>query len=147
MIKRTNKRGYERLTMEQPRYEHDCNICEFLGQYREYDLYYCLKNMTIIERYSDEGGDYSSGLVFGVIGHENCSREALVRALRTGHKQEIIEYFEKFHDIDDDDNKLIKFRELLLIAETDPKDYPTLINSLKYFQSYIEEHFKGENIE
>jgi hypothetical protein len=48
-----------------PRYEHDCNHCVFLGQYGEYDLYYCPQPMihlpTIVARFGDWGGDYHSG--------------------------------------------------------------------------------------
>lgn len=139
-----NENPYKRYTppMEAPRYEHDCQKCEFLGQYKEYDLYFCPNEPTIIARYSDEGGDYGSGLVFGVTSDKGCYREALVRALQTEHKQEIVEYFEKCHSSMGD--RLERFQEILLISETDPKDYPKLIGSLKYFSSYIEEHFKGE---
>jgi hypothetical protein len=139
-----NESPYERLTppMEQPRYEHYCRTCEFLGQYKEFDLYYCSNEPTIIARYSDEGGDYGSGLVFGVTSDKGCYREALVRALRTGHKQKIIEHFNEYES--QFPYRLRRFEELVLISETDPKDYPTLIGRLKYFQSYIEEHFKGE---
>lgn len=46
------------------RYEHDCNNCEYLGRYREYDLYFCGREPTVLARYSDQGSDYISGLVF-----------------------------------------------------------------------------------
>ncbi len=136
-----NENPYERLTppMEEPRYKHDCQKCEFLGLYKEFDLYYCPNEPTIIAR---EDGDHGSGLVFGVTSDKGCYREALVRALRTEHKQKIIDHFEKYESSMGD--RLERFQELLLISETDPKDYPTLIGSLKYFSSYIEEHFKGE---
>ena len=139
-----NENPYERLTppMEEPRYKHGCKMCEFLGQYKEYDLYFCPNEPTIIARYSDEDGDYGSGLVFGVTSDKGCYREALVRALRTRHKQTIIDHFEKYES--SMGNRLERFRELVLISETATRDYPTLISSLKHFQSYIEEHFKGE---
>ena len=47
------------------RYKHDCFKCEYLGQYGEYDLYYCDKGIqTFIARYGDGGCDYVSGMNF-----------------------------------------------------------------------------------
>ncbi len=49
------------------RYTHDCAGCTFLGQWQEYDLYFCLqfgKIPTVIARYGDEGREYISGLKF-----------------------------------------------------------------------------------
>lgn len=48
-----------------PRYTHDCVDCEFLGEWKEYDLYFCTQGgvrATVIGRYGNEGPDYSSGL-------------------------------------------------------------------------------------
>jgi hypothetical protein len=54
--------------MEPPRYKHDCELCKYLGRYGKHDLYYCpggwSQSETIIARYSSEGPDYISGLVF-----------------------------------------------------------------------------------
>jgi len=51
---------------ENPQWEHDCAACEFLGRWKEFDLYYCRQRgiPTVIARWSDEGQDYYSGLVF-----------------------------------------------------------------------------------
>lgn len=49
-----------------PRYEHDCDVCTFLGQYFRYDLYFCPQsgdNPTVLARYGTHG-DYESGLRF-----------------------------------------------------------------------------------
>jgi hypothetical protein len=48
------------------RYKHDCNKCVFLGNYNEYDLYFCaignfMVEPTVIARYGEDG-DYLSGL-------------------------------------------------------------------------------------
>lgn len=43
------------------RYEHDCDYCIPLGQWQEYDLYYCPNEPTVVARYG-ELGDYMSGL-------------------------------------------------------------------------------------
>lgn len=51
--------------METKRFVHDCNHCIYLGQYEEFDLYWC-KNKTyprldsVIARYSSEGSNYIS---------------------------------------------------------------------------------------
>lgn len=57
--------------MELPRYEHDCTKCIFLGYEDKYDLYTCLKEdeitiYTVIARYSSEGPDYYSGLLYAL---------------------------------------------------------------------------------
>lgn len=141
--------------MDKPRYTHDCYVCSFLGQYKEYDLYFCsrmsLIDTTVIARFSNEEGDYASGLTFGVTGgnigdNTNVSKlkVALYRALLFPEfKQRIIEYFETYEK--DFPERRKRFKELLLISGTNPKDYPTLIDSLSDFGlTFIEEHFKGE---
>jgi len=134
----------------EPRYIHDCDACIFLGQYKKYDLYFCgkgsLVSTTVILRYSDEGGDYHSGLTFTVTSGEEAYQEALVRALRLPepeHKQKIIDYFDTF-GLRSFPERQERFAELLLIAETDPKNYPTLIGSLKY-TNYIENYLRENN--
>ncbi len=59
---------------EGAQYMHDCGSCIFLGTYKKCDMYWCgifnpaepnkLFGPTISVRYSSEGSDYSSGLVF-----------------------------------------------------------------------------------
>lgn len=47
-----------------PRYEHNCDRCEFLGHLLGHDLYYCEQGSdlpTIVARYGNEGPDYASG--------------------------------------------------------------------------------------
>lgn len=43
------------------RYEHDCEACVLLGEWQEYDLYFCPKEHTVIARYGPYGF-YLSGL-------------------------------------------------------------------------------------
>lgn len=51
--------------IELPRYEHDCTECIFLGKFKRYDLYFHPGlDPTIIARYSSDGPDYISGLIF-----------------------------------------------------------------------------------
>lgn len=51
-----------------PRYVHDCYKCEFLGVFKNYDLYYCgaepVSGQTLIARYGPDG-DYISGFESG----------------------------------------------------------------------------------
>lgn len=60
-----------------PNYEHDCDSCVFLGEYRYansrkhygvdvIDLYYCPGEPTLIGRCGNDGGNYISGLVFAL---------------------------------------------------------------------------------
>lgn len=47
------------------RFKHDCDICVFLGQFNEYDLYFCDAGFaTVIARYGDDGPEYMSGMTF-----------------------------------------------------------------------------------
>jgi hypothetical protein len=55
-----------------PVFEHDCKACVYLGTIKDkrdlYDLYYCpadLLGPTVIARWSSNGPDYMSGMVFG----------------------------------------------------------------------------------
>ena len=41
------------------RYEHDCDDCQYLGQYLEYDAYYCPREDTLIARWGIDGKYFS----------------------------------------------------------------------------------------
>ena len=72
--------------MENPQYQHDCDTCTFLGQYKNYDLYFCPQRglPTVIARWSDNGPDYTSGMVFAKNGTSKPLVEALKRANKMG---------------------------------------------------------------
>jgi len=59
--------------MDNPRYEHDCSNCVFLGRWKEFDLYYHPKigesNENYIARYGEEE-QYLSGLNIALEQHE-----------------------------------------------------------------------------
>lgn len=96
-----------------PRYVNICFLCEYLGQYKNYDLYYCAGEPTVVCRYSDEGSDYSSGLDFALTeelpdygkGELTHYQVALIRALRKSDKikTEIYDYFSKNYEQDNPD--------------------------------------------
>lgn len=69
-----------------PRYTHDCSKCKPLGEFGEYDLYYCEtdleKHPTVIARFGNEGKDYTSGLVFA--DYVPAIAEAKRRAIKHG---------------------------------------------------------------
>ena len=72
-----------------PRYEHDCDKCQYLGrysdeQYDEADLYYCDREPTVIVRYADDGPSYSSGMVLADRGLNPALVEAKRRAIDKG---------------------------------------------------------------
>jgi len=58
--------GETKMTDPKPlvmRYQHDCSECKPLGQYQNYDLYFCDKGgATIIARYGESETEYTSGL-------------------------------------------------------------------------------------
>lgn len=67
------------------RFQHDCQLCTFLGTYKEYDLYFCDKgHSTVIARKSHEPSDYLSGMVFAVRNEIEPLRVALTRAIEKG---------------------------------------------------------------
>jgi hypothetical protein len=52
----------------EPRYEHDCDGCMYLGNYEELDVYYCcgsdgISGGSVILRFGDEGWEYTSSPV------------------------------------------------------------------------------------
>jgi len=74
-----------------PQYKHDCSDCNYLGQYKEYDLYICLSEPTLIARWSSKGPEYNSGVVFGIIGKEGHPlRECLIRALKVPEYRNVL---------------------------------------------------------
>ena len=81
---------------EKPRYEHDCNTCVFLGQWKEYDLYYCSGEPTVVARWSDEGGDYNSGIVFAerglipqlVVAYKRSIKRGFINPRKKEHEQD-----------------------------------------------------------
>ncbi|MCX6827608.1 MAG: hypothetical protein NTV06_10160 [candidate division Zixibacteria bacterium] len=68
---------------DKPRYLHGCNECLWLGQFNEYDLYFCYQNgiPTAIARYGDSE-DYKSGLIFAELGFDEALAEANRRRLK-----------------------------------------------------------------
>lgn len=71
-----------------PIFEHDCNNCDFLGVSVDgntvYDLYYCDTEETVIARYSNNGADYMSGMVFARPDGNKQLYEAKLRAIEKG---------------------------------------------------------------
>jgi hypothetical protein len=55
-------KAIDKAILPATRYDHDCEACTFLGQYNQYDLYYCHSEPTVIARYANEGAAYTSGL-------------------------------------------------------------------------------------
>jgi len=53
----------EKIAPLKARFKHDCSVCVYLGEFQDYDLYYCPDEPTVIARYGT-GGDYLSGLYF-----------------------------------------------------------------------------------
>ena len=68
------------------RHPHDCEKCSPLGQYNDYDLYYCDQGgwPTVIARYGIDG-EYRSGLEFGKTGVDPILSLAYKMAVMNGH--------------------------------------------------------------
>lgn len=69
-----------------PRYEHNCDVCTFLGTHEEYDLYFCPQSgmPTVIARYGNEGANYMSGLSFAQPDVNKILYEAKLLAVKQG---------------------------------------------------------------
>lgn len=62
-------------------HEHDCDKCIFLGEYKEYDLYFHPgRYWTLVARFGKDG-DYQSSPEISQI---NCLKEARKRAVEKG---------------------------------------------------------------
>ncbi len=71
-----------------PQFDHACPACHFLGQYQEYDLYFCVYSHspgqdTVIARYGSNESEYVSGL--GCVGDMGQLTEAARRAVRAAY--------------------------------------------------------------
>ena len=69
----------------EPHYQHDCDMCQFLGHYKGADLYYCRMDVleeTVVARRSSDGPDYISGMEF--TGVSDLLGMALRRAMELG---------------------------------------------------------------
>ena len=76
----------------EPQFEHDCEACQFLGRYMDYnasmgptnyDLYQC-GGKTVIARFGSDGPEYTSGLAF--VESTLPLAVAYARALKAGVK-------------------------------------------------------------
>jgi hypothetical protein len=71
-----------------PAYQHDCDVCQFLGSYKHdekwYDLYYCERcdDGTVLARYGDDGPDYLSLMLHVLLYVGLKSDDPLVEAAR-----------------------------------------------------------------
>ena len=72
----------EKTAIPDPIYEHDCDVCIYLGVYQpiiDYDLYLCEASKTLIVRWGSEDHQYDSGLA--LITHDSTTAVAARRAL------------------------------------------------------------------
>lgn len=68
-----------------PKYVHDCEECEFLGQYAIADLYFHKAELsTLIARFSNEPSDYESAPAWGYMPFSSHTSEAQRRAIESG---------------------------------------------------------------
>ena len=67
-----------------PRYNHDCKKCTFLGEFEEYDLYFCSRgeHSMIIAKYGDD--DYFRGLASESFSKIEVLEIAKCRAIEQG---------------------------------------------------------------
>ena len=69
-----------------PVFQHDCDLCKFLGHHNGHDMYFCLQGRnspTVLARYGNDGPDYTSGLELAA--HVGPLRVAKVMAEVSGY--------------------------------------------------------------
>jgi hypothetical protein len=67
------------------RFQHDCDACTYLGEFRGQDLYFCDEcsvGPTVIARYGSDGRQYTSGMELAAV--DPLLGEAQRRALERG---------------------------------------------------------------
>lgn len=114
-----------------------CSSCNFLGHYKDHDLYFCMGETTIIQRYGEEDYEYSSGLVFALTPNpRDVVRECMVRALLVPvFRKQITEYVKRYMNNERVEflrERLAEANERLLLDSYNDRDLPLLISSLVY---------------
>lgn len=70
------------------RFKHDCSVCKPLGEFHEFDLYWCQESpkhmATVVARHGNKGEEYTSGLSFV------DSKPELAEALRRATEQGLV---------------------------------------------------------
>lgn len=79
--------------MKKPQFTHDCSNCQFLGQDKEHDYYYCNSRLpTVIARFGSEGSEYASGMESAIhLENEKGYHDyPLVKALKLARKKNLV---------------------------------------------------------
>ena len=75
--------------MTKPKFDHDCDNCQYVGNFKEYDLYFCNTTPTVIARYGNEGSEYASGMVFATPEGIESLYQAKLKSIELGlYKEE-----------------------------------------------------------
>ena len=73
--------------MKKPKFQHDCEKCQFMGHYLDHDMYYCDQSEfspTVVVRYGSQGPEYQSG-IFEHLTEEKPLGKALQLAKNFGY--------------------------------------------------------------
>lgn len=90
-----------------PKFQHDCDCCEFLGHFYGHDVYKC-KSGSVIARHSNELSEYSSmqsSVLIDSLGTEQWAGDraerAMVAAITCQHLNGVPRHMPRFRDIAD----------------------------------------------
>ena len=144
---------YQHECADKPRYEHDCEACQFIGQDGLFDMYVCAKGnkapfsrTTLIARFSDEGPDYASGDAVHWLERQRGGDSpfaALHRlAVTLAMKQTGLSSYEQIKDLVDDIAKKhrLEFAGVFAIADVLDGDWD-MVTSLSTDDSYLTREF------
>lgn len=98
-----------------PKFQHDCESCEFLGHFYDHDVYRCGK--SLVARYSDEGSEYSSwpkSVFVDTLAHESWATSksalAIAAALSCQALGDTPRQTQRFEDISEVKNAVYKVK-------------------------------------
>lgn len=82
--------GFVAVPNPRPRYRHNCDFCVYLGEFNDFDLYYCDKyNVTVVARWGDEFMQ-AKQLLGNPDKNDPALKEAVKRAKLRGYKIEYV---------------------------------------------------------
>lgn len=96
------------LKLHTPRFKHDCEVCEFRGNYGKYDIWICGNQedqmKSIIARYDHDGPDYAS---------------MLTKYIRRSHETNLLDYEIAFNEALKDNHNYERINYIPIHKETE----------------------------
>lgn len=113
-----------------PKFQHDCENCEFLGHFHDHDVYKCGQSgKSLVARFSDEGSEYASwprAIFVDMLGNEDWSEipaaRAIAAALSCHALGDTPRNTQRFEDIGEVKNAVYKLKWDMLFGPDSKRD-------------------------